>query len=89
MTTTEFAHHARHSTVYRPRAARHGDRSSREHESSKNLPAGSNPSKRHLADRGIIVPSDKPTKWIVLSRPTDIGGSAVRSLSAKGDGHKA
>ena len=59
MTTTEFAHHARHSAVYRPREARHGDRSSREHENSKNLPAGSNPSKRHLADPGIIVPSDQ------------------------------
>ena len=41
------------------REARHGDRSSREHENSKNLPAGANPSKRHLADRGIIVPSDQ------------------------------
>ncbi len=60
MTITEFAHH---STVCRPgKRARHGDRSSREHKNSKNLPAGSNPSKRHLAHRGIIVPSDQERK---------------------------
>jgi hypothetical protein len=59
MTITEFAHHARHSTGLPAREARHGDRSSREHENSKNLPAGANPSKRHLADRGITVPSDQ------------------------------
>ena len=32
------------------------------HENSKNIPAGSNPSKRHLADRGIVVPSDQERK---------------------------
>jgi hypothetical protein len=44
------------------REARHGDRSSREHENSKNLPAGSNPIQEHLADRGIVVPSDQERK---------------------------
>jgi hypothetical protein len=32
------------------------------HENSKNIPAGSNPSKRHLADRAIVVPSDQERK---------------------------
>jgi hypothetical protein len=75
------------------REARHGDRSSREHENSKSLPAGSNPSKRHLADRGIILPSDQerktrpiaaiqikpiPGRWVHSERSRKSGGARPR-----------
>jgi hypothetical protein len=56
------APHAPQHSGLPAREARHGDRSSREHENSKNLPAGSNPFKRHLVDRGIIVTSDQERK---------------------------
>jgi hypothetical protein len=58
------------------------------HENSKNIPAGSNPSKRHLADRGIVVPSDQERK----TRPTTgipikvVPGTWVHSDRAEGTG---
>src|SRR5207245_139803 len=57
------------------------------HENSKNVPDGSNPSKRHRADRGMIAPSDqepskgRSTPGFARNRRSDTASPAAEGMS--------
>jgi FixJ family two-component response regulator len=57
------------------------------HENSKSVPAGSNPSKRHRADRGMIAPSDqepskgRSTPGFARSRRSEAASPAAEGMS--------
>src|SRR4029450_4656393 len=57
------------------------------HENSKSVPAGSNPSKRHRADRWMIAPSDqepskgRSTPGFARSRRSEAASPAAEGMS--------